>query len=77
MEHVQEVRGVVRAADVDSDSLSLIFFLKKKSVIFVSWAAPGNPGNLSEEKRARSASLLVWALSARPGAAQISKMTGC
>ena len=76
MERVQEVRGVVRAADVDSDSLFLIFCLKK-SVIFVSWAAPGNPGNLSEEKRARSASLLVWALSARPGAAQISKMTGC
>jgi hypothetical protein len=73
MEHVQEVRGVVLAAAVDS----LIFCFLKKSVIFVSWAAPGNPGNLSEEKRARSASLLVRALSARPGAAQISKMTGC
>jgi hypothetical protein len=54
------------------------FFVFKKSVIFVSWAASGNSGDLSEEKRARSASLVVVrAISASPGAAQISKMTGC
>jgi hypothetical protein len=52
-------------------------FCFKKSVIFVSWAAPGNSRDLSEYKRARSASLVVRAISASPGAAQISKMTGC